>query len=110
MSGWRKEASDQLPELQALVAAREVHMPSDLWLRLFLEFEHLTREIPLPADLLARLWKYAKWSLRHPDEDVRDAVWSFFFENLKDTRNNRIFCPKFMSGDDYKQFYETPNG
>src|SRR3954463_16314608 len=109
MSLWRKEASKQLPDLQPIIAAPSIHNASDLWIQLSLEFDKLLRKQPLPKELLARVWEYAKWSLEQSDEEVQQAVVNFFFEDLKDTRNNREVCPQFMPSIEYAQFFCSHN-
>ncbi|MHA3774497.1 hypothetical protein ACXR0O_23480 [Verrucomicrobiota bacterium sgz303538] len=76
-------------------------------MKLHLEFERLMHERPTPKDLLGRLWRYAKWSSDHPDREVQDAVYRFFFENLKETRNAREVCLSFMTPEEFKQYFET---
>lgn len=109
MSAWRKEASKQMPEFQPVIAARNVHTPRDLWMQLNFEFDRLMHERPVPEDLLRRFWKYAKWSLDQPNEEVQHAVCDFFFENLNATRNAREVCPSFMTPEEFTQFFEPHN-
>ena len=71
MSLWRKEASKQLPELQSMIASRDLRTPIDVWMALGLEFDRLARERPVPSDLLGRVWRYANWSAEHLDEKVQ---------------------------------------
>jgi hypothetical protein len=106
MSLWRNEESKQLPELQSMIAARDVHTPIDLWMALYFEFDRLARERPIPSDLLGRIWRYANWSANHSDEAVQFAAISFFFEELQETRNNREAFPTFMTDKEYAQLFD----
>lgn len=100
MSAWRKEASQRLPELQRIIASREVDSPMMLWMELKCEFQRLCKQEPLPLDLLRRLWGYAEWCLERGD-DVRTGVALGFCEHLIDTKESRNILPKIMSRQDY---------
>ncbi|WP_265594592.1 hypothetical protein [Haloferula sp. BvORR071] len=52
MSRWRREASERLPELQPLIASREVEGPMMLWIELQSKFRALCEESPLPLDAI----------------------------------------------------------
>ena len=104
MSLWRKEASKRLPELQAVVADTSVKTPSDLWMALRREFDHLCHQQPPPIGLLSRIWDYAKWSVEHKDDSVQFAAINFFFEEIQDTKVYREVLPRFMTAKDYDQY------
>src|SRR3954452_17334604 len=105
MSLWRREASRLLPEFQKKIAAPDLFGPADLWMHLSYKFLTLAQERPVPSELLARIWEYAKWSLNHEDENVRFAVSAHFLDDLFDTRNNREVFPQIIGEKDYKQFF-----
>jgi hypothetical protein len=102
MSLWRKEASDQLPELQRSITSTLVESPSDLWIQLHTDFDRLCREEPPPIELLSRIWQYARWCAEHENEDVQFAAINHFFEHIEDTRLYRTVLPQFMSRDEYE--------
>jgi hypothetical protein len=105
MSLWRSEASRLLPEFQKKIAAPDLFGPADLWMDLTSEFLRLARERPVQAELIGRIWQYAKWSLGHEDENVRFAVSAHFVDCLFDTRHNREVLPGIIGEKDYKQFF-----
>ena len=107
MSLWRREASKFLPEFQSFIANPDLEGPWDLWLDLASKFDDLSRERPVQADLLSRIWKYAQWSLEHPDEKIRFAVTAHFLSDLKDTRNNREVFPPIIGADQYNQYFSS---
>jgi hypothetical protein len=100
MSAWRKEASERLPELQRIIASREVDSPMMLWIELNLEFERRCKQEPVPIELLKRLWGYAKWCMGRGD-DVGTGAALGFCEHLIDTKESRSVLPKIMSRQDY---------
>lgn len=101
MSLWRKTASERLPELQRIIASREVDNPMMLWLELQSVFTHLCQQNPPPLDLIRRLWGYAKWSMAHEDGDVRTAAALAFAEHLLDSKAMRRILPDIMTRSDY---------
>jgi hypothetical protein len=105
MSLWRREASRLLPEFQKKIAAPDLFGPSDLWMDLTSEFLRLARERPVQAELIGRIWEYAKWSLSHEDDKVQFAVTAHFVKRLFDTRHNREVLPAIIGEKDYKQFF-----
>ena len=105
MSLWRGEASRLLPEFQKTIAAPDLFGPADLWMDLTSEFLRLARERPVQADLIRRIWEYAKWSSNHEDEKVRFAVSAQFIDRLFDTRHNREVLSGIIGEKDYKQFF-----
>jgi hypothetical protein len=101
MSAWRKEASKRLPELQRVIASREIDNPMMLWIELQIEFERLCKQEPVPLDLIRRLWEYAKWCMDRGD-DVGTGAALGFCEHLIDTKESRSILPEIMSRQDYE--------
>lgn len=101
MSAWRKEASKRLPELQRIIASREVYCPMSLWIALQWEFSRLCKQEPVPLDLLRRLWGYAKWCMER-GEDIGTAAAFAFCEHLIDTEKSRSILPDIMTRQDYQ--------
>ena len=96
MSAWRKEASQRLPELQRIIASRDVDNPMMLWIELRLKFEKLCEETPLQIDLLKRIWEYAVWCMAQGG-DVGTAAAFGLCEHLIGTRKSRAVLPRLMS-------------
>lgn len=105
MSAWRKEASERLPELQRVIAARGVDNPMMLWIELQMEFERLCKQEPVPMDLLMRLWGYAKWCMECGG-DIGTGAALGFCEHLIDTKEARSILPQIMSQQDYQGLKE----
>lgn len=103
MSLWRKEASARIPELQPIIASRDVDNPMMLWIELQLKFEDLCRQEPPPLDLIRRIWEYAKWCMENGNEDVATAASLGFCEHLLDIKATRRILPRIMGRRDYKQ-------
>src|SRR5688572_417332 len=97
MSQWRREASQQLPELQSIVASSAINTPAELWMELWMHFDRLCREEPPPLDLLARIWKYMRWCADQKDEEVQRGAISVFLEKMEDTRRHREVLLRIMS-------------
>ena len=51
MSQWRRKASEELPELQPLIASKDVDRPMMLWIELNQKFEQLCESDPQPLDV-----------------------------------------------------------
>jgi hypothetical protein len=101
MSRWRREASERLPELQKLIAAKEIDGPMMLWIELNQKFEKLCELKPPPVDLLRRVWLYCDWCLVHGNDDVRTAAALGFCEHLIHTSARVALLPKIMSRSDF---------
>ena len=101
MSTWRKEASKRLPELQRIIASREVDNPMMLWIELHMEFDRLCKQEPVSLDLLRKLWGYAKWCMERGG-DVGNGAALGFCEHLIDTKALRSILPEIMSQQDYQ--------
>lgn len=101
MSAWRKEASNRLPELQRIIASREVNNPMMLWIELRKEFERLCKQEPAPLELLRRLWGYANWCMERGD-DVGTGAALGFCEHLINTKESSSILPVIMSRQDYQ--------
>jgi hypothetical protein len=96
VSAWRKEAAKRLPELQRIIASRDVDGPMMLWIELHCKFSELCDQTPLPLDLLRRIWGYAVWSLAQGG-DVGNAAAVAFCEHLIQTRKSCVTLPQLMS-------------
>jgi len=101
MSRWRREASERLPELQAIIASTLVDSPMMLWIEINSKFQKLCDEDSPPVDLLRRVWQYCDWCLLHGSPDVRTAAALAFCEHLIDTPERAALLPKIMSRTDY---------
>jgi hypothetical protein len=97
MSTWRKEASNRLPELQSIIASREIDNAMGLWIELRLKFSTLCKLSPQPLDLLKRIWEYALWCMEHGNDDVGTAAAFGFCEHLLDSKASQLLLPKIMS-------------
>jgi hypothetical protein len=102
MSLWRKEASQRLPELQRIIASRDVDNPMRLWIELKSTFQDLCEQDPLPLDLIKRVWGYAKWCMTHDNGDVATAAALAFGEHLLDRKATRRILPEIMTRADYE--------
>ena len=101
MSQWRREASEKLPELQRLVAVKEVDSPMTLWIELNQKFEKLCELEPPPLDLLRRIWQYSLWCLKHRSRDVQTAAALGFCEHLIDTPARTALLPRIIKRSDF---------
>jgi hypothetical protein len=101
VSRWRREASERIPELQPIIASKEIDGPMMLWIELNQEFEKLCRLQPPPVDLLRRVWQYCDWCLLHGNDDVRTAAALGFCEHLIDTPERVALLPKIMTRSDF---------
>jgi hypothetical protein len=102
MSLWRKEASERLPELQRIIASRDVDSPMMLWIELKSTFQDLCEQDPPPLDLIKRLWGYAKWCMTQENGDVSTAAALAFGEHLLDRKSTQRILPEIMTRDDYE--------
>ena len=102
MSLWRKEASERLPELQQLIASRDVDGPMMLWIEIQMEFNNLCEQEPPPLDLIRRVWEYAKWCMAKGHGDVATAAALGFCEHLLDRKATRQILPNIMTRQDYE--------
>jgi len=96
MSAWREEASNRLPEIQSIIASRDVESPMMLWIELQIKFQSLCKQNPPPIDLIQRMWDYALWCMTKGNEDVRTAAALGLCEHLIDTKASRQMLPKIM--------------
>jgi len=96
VSAWRKEASKRLPELQRIIASRDVDGPMMFWIELHSKFTGLCEETPVQVDLLKRIWEYAVWCMAQGG-DVGTAAAYGFCEHLIQTRKSRAVLPRLMS-------------
>jgi hypothetical protein len=101
MSRWRKEASDRLPELQRIIASRDVDGPMMLWIELCGQFRNLCEQDPLPVDLLRRIWGYALWCMTQDNGDLANAAAVAFAEHLIDSPETQKALPQIMPLSDY---------
>ena len=101
MSTWRREASERLPELQHIIASRDVESPMMLWIELNAEFERMCSQTPAPIELIRRLWGYCKWCLKHPDETVQTAAALAFCEHLLDSPARIAVLPKMIGREEF---------
>lgn len=101
MSLWRREASARLPELQHIIASRIVESPMMLWIELNQEFENLSKLDPQPLDLLARIWRYSDWCLKHGSAEVGTGAALAFCEHLMDSLERISVLPKIMKKSDF---------
>jgi len=101
MSRWRREASERLPELQRIIASKDVDKPMMLWIDLNIEFERLCEIDPLPIDLLKRIWGYCEWCLAQGTSDIQTAAALAFCEHLIDTPKRTAIFPKIMRRSDF---------
>lgn len=114
MSRWRREASEQLPELQRIFASKNVDNPMMLWIDLNLEFENLCETQPPPLDLLARIWQYCNWCLTDGNDDVRTGAALAFCEHLIDTPKRTTILAEIMKRSDFLvlrsilEYHNTP--
>jgi len=106
MSQWRREASEQIPELQRIISSQLVDNPMMLWIELNQEFERLCEKEPPPLDLLARVWQYCYWCMVNGNGDVRTAAALGFCEHLIDTPKRTALLPKIMKR---SEFHEVKN-
>ncbi len=106
MSKWRREASDQLPELQSLIASPDIDNPMMLWIEINQKFDESCQQAPLPIDLLQRIWSYCKWCLGHRDANVRTAASVAFCEHLIDTPHRTQALPALITKTDYIELHE----
>jgi hypothetical protein len=102
MSLWRKEASKRLPELQRIIASRDVDNPMMLWIELHLKFDDLCGQEPPPLDLIRRVWDYAKWCMGQGHDDAGTAAALGFCEHLLDRKATRRILPEIMTRRDYE--------
>ena len=87
MSRWRREASERLPDLQRIVASKDIDSPMMLWIELNQEFERQCEIEPLPLD-------------------IQTAAALGFCEHLMDTPKRMAALPKIMKRSD---FYDLRN-
>jgi hypothetical protein len=102
MSFWRKEASAKLPELQSIIASREVNNPMMLWIELRSKFDQLCEQDPPPLDLLARIWRCATWCMEQGHADSATAAAVAFCEHLLDRKAKRHILSEIMTRKDYE--------
>jgi hypothetical protein len=102
MSLWRKEASARLPELQSIIASRDVDNPMMLWIELLFKFQALCKQDPPDLELIKRVWEYAKWSMHQGSDDVATAAALGFCEHLLDRKATCRFLPEIMGRQDYE--------
>lgn len=102
MSLWRKEASVRLPELQSIIASRDIDNPMMLWIELQLKFEDLCQQDPPALDLIKRVWGYAKWCMHQGSDDVATAAAVGFCEHLLDRNAACRLLPEIMVRHDYE--------
>ncbi len=107
MSAWRREASDRLPELQPLIASRDVDNPMMLWIELNFAFGKACDLNPLPVDQLRRYWHYCEWCLEHGSDDVTTAAVLGFCEHLIDTDARVAVLPLIMARAQFQQLREV---
>jgi hypothetical protein len=103
MSRWRKEASERIPELQRIIASRDVDNPMMLWIELQLKFQALCVQDPPPLDLVRRIWGYAKWCMESGNDDVATAAAYGFCEHLLHSKATLRVLPQIMRRGDYEQ-------
>ena len=103
MSRWRKEASERIPELQALVASRQVDNPMMLWIELHLKFDDLCEQEQPPLDLIKRIWEYAKWCMTQGHDHAATGAALGFCEHLLDREATRRILPAIMTRRDYEE-------
>ena len=96
MSQWRRKASEELPELQRLIASKDVDSPMMLWVELNQKFEKICEIEPQPLDLLKRFWRYCEWCLKHGNQDVQTAAAVGFCEHLLDSPKRAEVIPRIM--------------
>ncbi len=114
MSQWRREASERLPELQRIIASKQVDNPMMLWIELNQEFGKLCETQHPPLDLLKRIWDYCDWCLVHGSDDVRTGAALAFCEHLIDTPRRIEILPKIMRRSDFMalrnllEYHNTP--
>jgi hypothetical protein len=81
MSQWRRQALQELPALKVVVERQPSVM--SLWIELLGELTRAYEKAPLNEDLVARLYRYAYWSLAESkDPDAVTAVVVAFYEHL----------------------------
>ena len=102
MSLWRKEASNQLPELQGIIASRDVDNPMMLWIELMYRFQDLCEQEPPPLDIIKRIWGYPKWCMQQGHENAATGAALGFCEHLLDRKTTRRILPQIMTRRDYE--------
>ncbi|MBW8863980.1 MAG: hypothetical protein JF609_03470 [Verrucomicrobia bacterium] len=102
MSLWRKEASERLPELQQLIASRDIDNPMMLWTEIKMKFQDFCEQEPPPLDLIKRVWGYAKWCMAQGHEDVATAAALCFCEHLLDRKATQRILPQIMTRQEYE--------
>jgi hypothetical protein len=102
MSLWRKEASERLPELQRLIASRDINSPMMLWIEIQMKFQDLCEQEPPPLDLIRRVWGYAKWCMTQGHGDAATAAALGFCEHLLDRNATRDVLPQIMTRQEYE--------
>ena len=114
MSRWRREASERLPELQFIIASREVDRPMMLWIELSTKFGKLCEQEDPPVDLLKRIWGYCSWCLTDGGGDVPTAAALGFCEHLLESPQRAAMLPRIMSRGEFLQvrnfleYHHTP--
>lgn len=101
MSQWRREASIRLPELQNIIASKDIDSPMMLWIELNQEFERRCADETPPLDLLRRIWQYSDWCLHHRNDDVQTASALGFCEHLIDTPARIRLLPQIIKKSDF---------
>ena len=74
-----------------------------LWIELHLVFEKLCEQKPLPFDMIKRIWDYAKWCMKSPNDDVGTAAAYAFCEHLLDSKASQAVLPKIMAREDFAE-------
>ena len=90
-----------MPELQSIIASRDVDNPMALWLELHFKFDELCRQKDPPIDLLKRICEYASWCSTRTDLDVATAASLGFYEHLIDYEAVRRVLPQIIELKDY---------
>lgn len=101
MSQWRREASGRLPELQRIIASKQISRPMMLWIELNQEFQRQCDIDPPPIDLLKRIWGYCEWCLAQGTSDIQTAAALAFCEHLIDTPKRTALLPRIMTRSDF---------
>ncbi len=104
MSLWRREAIEGFPELHREIANAE--NITILWLELWYHlFEPAYQKDPPDRAMIARVYDYANWSLRHRSSDVLTSAIVSFYEHLPNNNQMRRDMPRWISQETFDMLW-----
>lgn len=104
MSLWRREAITRFPELHREIA--DADSVGWAWFELWYSlFKPAYAKEPPDNRVIARVYDYAYWCLRHRNIDVRTAAILDFYEMLHEDSRIRADMPRWISQEDFDMLH-----